>query len=381
MSEYQYYEFQAIDRPLGEADLRLLRDLSTRARITTTSFTNSYDWGDFKGDPIELMRRWFDLHLYLANWGTRRLMIRFPSRLIDRNRLDEFFGGVDCAGLTVSDENLILDVVREEEAGYWEGDWGDGSGRLAALAPLRADVLAGDLRLFYLIWLTAVEADALEPGEKEPLPGIGPLTEALGAFADFFGIDPDLVAAAAERSAGVMAAASPGSDAIQQIVAALPEHEKTALLARLVEGDPHVAHALRALVRDRLTSESATPPLAARSVGELRSRADAIRRERERAEADRVAVEQARKAQEEERARRARLDAIMRRGDGVWREIETEIERRNAPGYERAIGLLLDLRVIAEERGTTEDFTRRLRAIRERHVKKERFIERLQACG
>lgn len=41
MSEYQYYEFQAIDRPLREADQAALRALSTRARITATSFTNS----------------------------------------------------------------------------------------------------------------------------------------------------------------------------------------------------------------------------------------------------------------------------------------------------------------------------------------------------
>ncbi len=76
MSEYQYYEFQAIDRPLGEADREALRALSTRARITATSFTNSYEWGAFKGDPARLMERWFDLHLYLANWGARRFMIR-----------------------------------------------------------------------------------------------------------------------------------------------------------------------------------------------------------------------------------------------------------------------------------------------------------------
>ena len=87
MSEYQYYEFQAIDRPLGEADREALRALSTRARITATSFTNSYEWGAFKGDPARLMERWFDLHLYLANWGARRFMIRLPARLIDRPRL------------------------------------------------------------------------------------------------------------------------------------------------------------------------------------------------------------------------------------------------------------------------------------------------------
>ncbi|RWM92249.1 MAG: hypothetical protein EOR84_19700 [Mesorhizobium sp.] len=38
MSEYQYYEFQAVDHPLSEADRQLLRGLSTRARITATSF-------------------------------------------------------------------------------------------------------------------------------------------------------------------------------------------------------------------------------------------------------------------------------------------------------------------------------------------------------
>ena len=43
MSEYQYYEFQAIDRPLGEADRAELQALSSRARVTSTSFTNTYN--------------------------------------------------------------------------------------------------------------------------------------------------------------------------------------------------------------------------------------------------------------------------------------------------------------------------------------------------
>jgi hypothetical protein len=40
MSEYQYYEFQAIDRPLSRQDREVLRSLSSRARITATSFVN-----------------------------------------------------------------------------------------------------------------------------------------------------------------------------------------------------------------------------------------------------------------------------------------------------------------------------------------------------
>ena len=41
MSEYQYYEFLAIDRPLSEQEQAELRELSTRARISATSFTTN----------------------------------------------------------------------------------------------------------------------------------------------------------------------------------------------------------------------------------------------------------------------------------------------------------------------------------------------------
>ena len=84
MSEYQYYEFLAIDRPLDRAARDALRSISSRARITVTSFTNHYEWGDLKGDPREFMERWFDLHLYLANWGTRRLMLRVSKDTLRR---------------------------------------------------------------------------------------------------------------------------------------------------------------------------------------------------------------------------------------------------------------------------------------------------------
>jgi hypothetical protein len=65
----------------------------------------------------------------------------------------------------------------------------------------------------------------------------------------------------------------------------------------------------------------------------------------------------------------------------VWREIETEIERRNPAGHDRAAGLLADLMAIAEDHGTMPDFARRLAAIRERHARKDRFLERLANLG
>lgn len=375
MSEYQYYEFQAIDRPLSEADRQALRDLSTRARITATSFTNSYEWGDFKGDPAKLMERWFDLHLYLTNWGSRRLMIRLPKRLVDRRLLDAFLGEVDCAALSVSGENLIVDISCDEVE--FE-DWDDGSGWLAALAPLRSEVLAGDLRMFYLLWLAAVQAEVFEADQPEPMPGIGPMSASLEAFAEFFGIDSDLVQAAAERSAVAMASTS-SPEAVRGIISAMPDTDKTAMLSRLFNGDPYVGAELRAKVRNRIASGADATPIGARTVGELRARANAIGLAREEAAAEKLAAEHKRRAKEAEKARQARLLAIVRRGEGVWREVEAEIERRSAAAYDKAAELLLDLQALAKQRGTIEDFLRRLHAIREKHVRKERFIERLAA--
>src|SRR5437763_12722651 len=71
MSEYQYYEFLALDRPLTQRQMAELRKLTTRAEITPNRLQNVYHWGDFKGDPLILMERYFDAHVYVANYGRR----------------------------------------------------------------------------------------------------------------------------------------------------------------------------------------------------------------------------------------------------------------------------------------------------------------------
>jgi hypothetical protein len=78
MSEYQYYEFLAIDRPPTSEEMAALRTVSTRAHITPVSFTNEYHWGNFKGDPEKLMERFLDAHVYVANWSTAVFMVRLP---------------------------------------------------------------------------------------------------------------------------------------------------------------------------------------------------------------------------------------------------------------------------------------------------------------
>ena len=83
MSEYQYYEFQAIDRPLDERARAELRAITSRAQITSTRLVNVYHFGDFKGNPDRLMDQYFDAFLYVANWGTHRLTLRLPKRVFN----------------------------------------------------------------------------------------------------------------------------------------------------------------------------------------------------------------------------------------------------------------------------------------------------------
>ena len=97
MSEYQYYEFQAIDSPLTEGQMRELRSISSRADITPTRFTNFYTFGDFKGNPAKMVEKYFDAYLYLANWGTHEFTLRLPCQALDLERAQLY-----CAGESAS---------------------------------------------------------------------------------------------------------------------------------------------------------------------------------------------------------------------------------------------------------------------------------------
>lgn len=376
MSEYQYYEFQALDRPLGRGEQQELRDISTRARITASSFTNHYEWGDLKADPIGLLERYFDLFLYLTNWGSRQFALRLPGGLLSSNELDRF--ALDESFVTVrpAGERLIVDMYRDEvDLDDWE--WDDGAGWLAALAPLRADVLSGDLRLFYLLWLMAVETGHIRDEAREPLPGIAPLTASLQALADFFAIDNDLLEVAAQGKSP--ADADPPREAVAAFVRSLPEDEKTALLLRLYDDESHVGAELRRRCRRATAIPDAEVPY--RTAGELRAAARQLAAERHRIAAAKAAAQRRREEKDRARARAEHLAALAARGEAPWREVEDLIALRNASGYDRAATLLADLRELAEADGRAEEFAGRLAAIVSCHAKKRRFVERLHAAG
>lgn len=163
MSEYQYYEFLAIDRPLTSDEQEQLRSLSTRARITATSFTNEYQWGNFRGDPRRMVERYYDAHLYLTNWGTRQVILRLPKGQLPLRALEPYCFD-ECVGAWTTKTHLVLDLRSEDEGGDWEEGAEDS---LGAIAGVRAELAAGDRRALYLAWLSAIGAWALQEDDEE----------------------------------------------------------------------------------------------------------------------------------------------------------------------------------------------------------------------
>jgi len=379
MSEYQYYEFQAVDRPLSAEDQAALRAISTRARITPLSFTNHYDWGDLKASPVDMMERWFDLHVYMANWYTRIFMLRLPRRLFDPKAVRPY-----ASGWTLEVEGKGGNVILAFQADELDIDAeDDGSGWMAALAPLRAQLLEGDLRCLYLAWLLAVQQGEFEDEDDEAPrpPGLSQLDGALRAFIEYFQLDEDLVATAAE---GDDPAADPLTDeALTAFVRGLPATEKDALLLRLVRGEgatlpSELRRRCRETLQDPRRSASTAKP---RRVGDLRAAAEARAQERERLAAERAAAEQARRERAEAEARARRLEDLAKRVEAAWLEVEDLIDAKRAFEYEQAVGLLLDLKALAERDGWEADFRSRLAHLRARHARKGSLIGRLDRAG
>src|SRR5271165_1203705 len=82
MSEYQRYEFMTCDRPLTREELAAVNALSSHIEASATHALIEYNWGDFKHDPLVVLRQFFDGFLYWANWGAPELALRFPHGIL-----------------------------------------------------------------------------------------------------------------------------------------------------------------------------------------------------------------------------------------------------------------------------------------------------------
>jgi hypothetical protein len=381
VSEYQYYEFTAVDRPLTSREQAELRSLSTRADITATSFVNTYEWGNFKGDPRKLMERYFDAHLYLANWGTRQLMLRLPKHVLDPATVAHY-GRDDSASAWTAGKHVIIDLHSEDEDGAYEWDL-DGPGLLASIIPVRAGLAAGDLRLLYLGWLHRVQSEDVADDEPEPpVPdGLGTLDAPLTAIAEFLRIDPDLIAVAAAGSSPA-AAGEPTAAQLRTWVVRMPAGDKDAILADLITGgNSHLRSQLLRRYRDAHPTTDASTTAAARTVGELLAAAADLRAERERRDADQRERDRIRRERSAAAARQRHLDTLAVDQPAAWQRVDTLIATKKPRDYDTAVQLLVDLRDLGERDADSGLFQQRLAELRTVHARKPSLLERFDLAG
>ncbi|RKH64553.1 hypothetical protein [Corallococcus llansteffanensis] len=367
MSEYQRYEFIALDRPLTPKQMAELRSISTRAEISPTRFWNEYQWGDLKADPAKLLARYFDAHLYFANWGTHRLMLRLPRARVDVKVLKGYFIGRHAARLTLAGEHVVLDFISQDEE---PEDDEERQGSLAALTPLRAELLRGDLRSAYLAWLLAVQAG--EVGDDAPEPpvpaGLAMLTAAQQAMVEFLRIDVDLLAAAARDSVKP----DEGDDAFRRWVTRLPPARKDQWLLRAADA-PDLALGGE-LLRTFRAEKGPGAASARRTVRELQALAETQQGMREKAEAAR-----AKKARDAAGRRLQRkLDELGRDVDAAWVKLEKLVE---ASTYDEAVMLAVDLKELATRGDEFQDFAMRFEAMRKRQHRRRGFFDRWKYQG
>jgi len=372
MSEYQRYEFMTIDRPLTRAQLDAVDALSSHIEASSTHALIEYQWGDFKHDPIDVLHKYFDGFLYWANWGAPQLAFRFPHGLLAANLLDSY-DLEDFATFTQHSDYDILDIqFGEMEA---PDEWTEYE--LESLITIRDELMEGDQRALYIVWLACqsmIEGYEREEEEEEDYaidvppvpPGFGSLTAAQLALTELLQVPQDLLTVAARHSP---AAASSTDEDVAPLVKLLPQERQYDYLLRLAHNEPGLSRLLlkelRELRQDR--------PKEAQPTGERITYATLL------TESKAVKLQLAREKYEQEQlAYQRHMQDIHDHQDKYWHQVEQEVSRSTGTGYDNALRVLIELRDVADHFAETEKFQERFHSWVRPHLRRPAFVKRLQ---
>lgn len=379
MSEYQYYEFLAIDRPLTGEETNALRRISTRAQITPVSFINHYNWGDFKGDPDKLMQHYFDAHIYVANWMTATFMLRLPIDVLSQETVEAFKIRY-MLDFKSTKTHWIITWYLEESENYDRFGEESGQGWMTRLAPVREELLRGDIRSLYIGWLAAVTHGTIDDDQMEPLPvnGLGDLTPSQQALAEFLEVDPDLLAGAGIDSKKSQTAAV-SQEKMDGWIDDLSEKQMKAIIRQILEDEG--LQAVRSLQSKFMTWQRGlpkdvdTPPQ--RSVAVLWENAKKAKKIRLKK------AEQKRKQQEVKRRkdREKFLKNLSKNLPEMWESIQQTVQRGSGLAYDEACRSIVDISEAHAKFGDHNRFKKELEQFMAGHMRRKALIQRLVKAG
>lgn len=379
MSEYQYYEFLAIDRPLTEEETNALRRISTRAQITPVSFINHYNWGDFKGDPDKLMQHYFDAHVYVANWMTATFMLRLPIDALSQETVEAFKIRY-MLDFKSTKTHWVITWYLEESENYSRFGEESGQGWMTRLASIREELLRGDIRSLYIGWLAAVTHGIIDDDQMEPLPvnGLGDLSPSQQALAEFLEVDPDLLTGAGIGSKKLQTIAiSPKK--MDEWIDDLSEKKMKAVIRQILEGeDLQAARSLQGefMAWQRGLKKDADIP-SQRSVAALwknAKQAEKIRLKKEK---------QKRKQQEFKRLkeREALLKNLAENLPKMWKSLQQTVQRGSGLAYDEVCRSIVDISEAHGKFGNHSRFKKELKKFMAGHMRRKALIQRLVKAG
>ncbi len=159
MSEYQYYEFCRLHQPLSAEARKEMAALSSRAKVGTHNAIYVYNYGDFRGKPLALLLKHFDVFFYISNFGTIQLIFKYLRKEVDLSAIENHCVEqvIDC------DEEgqwVWLDIsITNEETSF---DWLEGEEYLADFLPIYDEIKNGNYQFLEAVKLFKEgESDAL----------------------------------------------------------------------------------------------------------------------------------------------------------------------------------------------------------------------------
>ena len=378
MSEYQYHEWQTVDRLLTPSEQAAVNQLSSHIEVSPGKAVVTYHWSDFRHDPKKVLLKYFDGYFYQANWGSLRLMFRFPKGLIEETQFESYWDG-EFVSVETHGEYQVLDIdFNPEDSGWMQETDAD----LSDFISLRADLLQGDYRLLYLTWLKEMtfygetEDDQEEDEDSRmhdlepPIPpGLKKLTPALHNIVRIFDIDPFLVQAASEASPEMR---NPQNIDYREWIARLSRSECDDFLTRLAEGDPVVGQALRKRIGEFLPQNQPLQAADKRTLGELLERARQLKE-----------AENKRHAEEARMKHIAEMKALAKRDNQVWLEVDRLLEngQKIASVYDQATTLLKSLQDLSKFQDTRDIFQARIKILAEKYTSRPSLMKRWKQQG
>lgn len=337
MSEFQYVGFRAIDAPLADDQLQYMESQSSRAEITRWSFDNTYHYGAFRGNDVEMLRRGYDVHLHYANFGIRKLMIRLPQGLpASKARCSKYIEGENVVWQADTKGPAgILTISASTDPGVLDELW-DVDEHLDRIVGVRQQLIDGDLRPLYVAWMCGCQCDEIDPdsADEPPVPvGLAESSDSITAMLDYFGLSPFMLAAAAEQSPPLPQRAD------QNVAMAewLESVDATTLrkwMLRVLTGEP-TATKTECLQTFRKSHKIPPWPVAkgVRAFAQLLQRADELAKEK-----------QVREEKRKEQARRKRLVDMARSPQKYLDEVNKHVAMRGREHYDQAAQILSDIR-------------------------------------